>query len=242
MFHPGPSSSQPQPSYVPQHPSPQYLPHGYVGGVANVRLGEQQGTDMLYPPGSYCPARAGIIENPFNLDLSKVPRPPCYCGTCSQQQQNPSPLQSQPPQWPTMSGQCSPAPFTSVDFKGPSYSKYSGFYSPKPRRGDPSHNGFLQASPNSKYPLEPPDHGEMSFDSSISSIPHQLNSFSFNPSSALGSSDIDDSDDAILSQPPLSINPVKESLLEQLKDGKNYTQIFPDIKRVPTEGTSEDDV
>ena len=240
-------SNQPYPSYhssiasgysssVPPIHSPQYLQHGYnVAGMSQVRMGSSQVGEMLYPSGHYCQANRGTVENPYKLDLSKVPRNPWYCPSCSQvQPQNISPLQSQV-QWP---GQidCSPETFTSFDYKGPSsYPRYNSYFPSKiSSNGDISPNGPLSSRPGPSMNFR-----ETTFDSFSSSVqPSQANSFCFHRQSGY---DGDDSDDILLSAPALSMNPVKESLLDKLKDGQSYTQIFPDVKRLPTEGTSEED-
>ena len=235
-----PPGHQPQPPfYAGGHPSAQFnIPHSYVG-VGKVR------EDMLYVSGvSYCPASR--VENPFNLDLSKLPRPPCYCGTCSQvQQPNISPSQSQA-HW---SGQadCAAETFSSVDYKGPpSYNhQFNGFYPSKvSTNGDMSPNIYssVRQNQNPKFPMrDSTEFREMTYDSSISSVHQsQPNAFCFQQSYPRNISDVESSEEYLSSQLPLSMNPVKESLLEGLKDGQSYTQIFPDKRRTPTEGSSGD--
>ena len=95
-----------------------------------------EGQELHYSPGpSYCSAGKGIVENPYKLDLSKIPRPPCYCPSCSLvPQPNMSPLQSQGP-WPSQV-ECAPETFFSVDYNVPaSYNAQYYYPSKHPQMG-----------------------------------------------------------------------------------------------------------
>lgn len=198
-------------------------------------MGSAQVGDVLYTPSHYCQASRGMVENPYKLDLSKVPRHPCYCLTCTQTQPpNISPMQSQV-QWPGQI-ECSPETFTSFDYKAPSsYPRYTSYFPSKiSSNGDISPNGPLSNRPGPSMNFR-----ETTLDSCSSSVqPSEPNSFCFYRSSMY---DGDDSDDILLSAPALSMNPVKESLLDKLKDGQSYTQIFPDVNKTQTESSSKDD-
>jgi len=252
-YPPGPQSNQPQPSYcASSHPSssmPQYpyVHQGcYAAQVSQGRMGD--GQELHYPPSHiYCTAGQNYDTNPFNLDLSKLKRrPPSYCPSCSLgQQPNVSPPQGQ---WPNQV-ECSPETFSNVDYNVPgSYNAQHNNYYPSKlsTNGDISPGIFSSTrppvlNPNSKFPVRDANElREISLDGSIHSVHQsQPNAFCFKSFYSFGTSDLDTSDEFLSTQPPLSMNPVKESLLDKLKEGKSYTQIFPEARRTPTEGSSE---
>ena len=203
-----------------------------------------EGQELHYSPGpSYCSAGKGIVENPYKLDLSKIPRPPCYCPSCSLvPQPNMSPLQSQGP-WPSQV-ECAPETFFSVDYNVPaSYNAQYYYASKQSTNGDISPSVFSSnrpqvASQNSKFPIrDSSEFREVSVDSSIHSL-HQSQANAFSFQTPYGASELDPSE-SLSTQPSVKISSAKESMLEGLKQFKTYTQIFPDPRRTPTESSSE---